>query len=67
MLALLKAEHSADSVQVIGPCEGSMGAGKASAEAFKALQEGRQGASESRVSINILHGALWVCVEFLKF
>ena len=56
MLALLKAEHSADSVQVLGPCEGSMGAGEASAEAFKALQEGRQGASESRVSVTFCMG-----------
>jgi hypothetical protein len=67
MLALLKAEHSADSVQVLGPCEGSIGAGKASAEAFKALHEGREGASKSRVSIDILHVLLWVCVDFLKF
>ena len=35
MLSLLQAEEGADSVQVLGDCEGAGSAGKASTEAFK--------------------------------
>ncbi|CAK0760825.1 hypothetical protein CVIRNUC_002803 [Coccomyxa viridis] len=42
MLSLLQAEEGADSVQVLGDCEGAGSAGKASTEAFKALQQSTQ-------------------------
>ena len=42
MLSVLQAEEGADSVQVLGDCEGAGSASKASAEAFKRLQQGTQ-------------------------
>ena len=42
MLSALQAEEGADSVQVLGDCEGAGSAGKASTEAFKRLQQSTQ-------------------------
>ena len=42
MLNVLQAEEGADSVQVLGDCEGAGSAGKASTEAFKRLQQSTQ-------------------------
>ena len=50
MLSVLRTEHMADRVQTLGACEGMEESEEASAEAFKALHEGQQGASEARVA-----------------
>ena len=50
MLSVLRTEHTADRVQTLGACEGMEGYEEASAEAFKALHEGQQGASEAKVT-----------------
>ena len=42
VLSVLQAEEGADSVQVLGDCEGAGSAGKASTEAFKQLQQSTQ-------------------------
>ena len=42
VLSVLQAEEGADSVQVLGDCEGAGSAGKASTEAFKRLQQSTQ-------------------------
>ena len=42
MLSVLQAEEGADSLQVLGDCEGAGTAGKASTEAFKELQRSTQ-------------------------
>ena len=53
MLSVLRAEHTADRVQTLGVCEGMGGREGASAEAFKALHEGQQGASEAQVALSL--------------
>ena len=42
MLSVLQAEEGADSVQVLGDCEGVGTAGKASTKAFKGSQQSTQ-------------------------
>ena len=56
MLSVLKAEHMADRVQTLGACEGMEGSEAASAQAFRALQDGQQGAGEAKVHIHQFNG-----------
>ncbi len=50
MLSVLRSEHTADEVQTLGACEGNQGSETASAEAFRALQKGQQGAGKAKVA-----------------
>ena len=46
-LALLKAEHSADSVQVLGPCEGVNGCWRGLCRGFQGVAGGKAGEQAS--------------------
>ena len=65
MLSVLQAEEGADSVQVLGDCEGAGSASKASTEAFKRLQQGTQMPKVSfGVALKSLCASVRACMSF---
>lgn len=72
MLAALKSEDAAVSVETLGACGDAVGSGKASAEAFRAAQQGTQETGKSKVrcqqTCNACSGSprQTVCKSFLN-